>query len=418
MIQPNQLITLNNDILEIFSSEIGKLVINHKLWHLTKQSSDETKQSQLTNPQSIMKTEIKYKPENSYNNILTNDEQIDNIWKENNYNNEIDFISDVVFIDLRKQASENLKSFGILDKCDFLLYELNGYCHTYKEDAVTYWNMLSKPILLPRLFAYMPNLQTIDLHNIDFDYFGYELFKGCHQLKIIKLIDCHISMYNPICEPFEDDENIDNLFIKHKPSHIIKICQDQINNYHWMGMFEDCENIEEIDLTSSTIWEYSENPCCGLFESQPHLKRVILKNTSITNMDYMFKDCENLEYVDMSGAEVFAVIDTGKGYDYTVWMTESFSGCVKLKTVILDGFKVEITHNGYYDEEIVELDIHRVFQNCKSLEEIDLSKIEIINECPDELYDDYKAKFDNMFKGCDNLKTIIPHPLIDYGTFP
>ena len=147
-----------------------------------------------------------------------------------------------------------------------------------------------------------------------------------------------------------------------------------------------------------------------------------------TDMGYLFKDCKNLESLNLSGWNTNRVVN----------MSNMFNGCRKLASLDLSGWntsKVESMVNMFNDcENITTLDVShfdtsnvyilmQMFRNCQQLTSLDLSHFDVSN------VDNVRQMFNNcyslkslnisnwimskvttvsfMFYGCGELETIV-----------
>ncbi|MCR4609749.1 MAG: BspA family leucine-rich repeat surface protein [Eubacterium sp.] len=142
-------------------------------------------------------------------------------------------------------------------------------------------------------------------------------------------------------------------------------------------MFQDCKSLTSVDL--SGFKTDNVNGMNRMFERCSSLTALDVSTfdtSDVVVMGYMFNGCEALTDIDISNF-------SSESLKYAEFM---FYGCNKLQRVNLgDDFTVEKADR-----------LESMFQNCKSLTELDLSMF------------DTKAltKCNNMFNGCSNLTTI------------
>lgn len=106
-----------------------------------------------------------------------------------------------------------------------------------------------------------------------------------------------------------------------------------------------------------------------------------LDTSSVKYMVLMFKDCSNLEYIDVSRFNTENVED----------MLAMFKGCSKLKRIDVSGFKTRLVGTGG-----ISGGMESMFKDCSSLEHIDVSGFVTASV----------GNMARMFEGCSNLKSI------------
>ena len=127
-----------------------------------------------------------------------------------------------------------------------------------------------------------------------------------------------------------------------------------------------------------------------------------LNTEDVTDMSFMFCDCEKLEKIDVgdfvtgkveSMSSMFRGCKSLKQLDLScfntsnvTWMSEMFSGCQSLTTVDVSGFNTENVKA-----------LNDMFNHCESLEELYLGSFDTHNV----------TRFYRMFEGCKELKTVI-----------
>ena len=141
-------------------------------------------------------------------------------------------------------------------------------------------------------------------------------------------------------------------------------------------MFYNCEALEKIDLSSLNTDKVTD--MSYMFGNCSSLKEINFSsvNTSlVTNMSYMFCKCSSLIKLDLSSFDTKQVIN----------MTNMFSFCSSMKALNLSTFKIDQV-----------TDMTWMFYNCTSLEKLDLSS-----------FSDNKVKnMAYMFNGCNSLKEL------------
>ena len=141
-------------------------------------------------------------------------------------------------------------------------------------------------------------------------------------------------------------------------------------------MFYNCKNLIYIDLSSFetknvTNMEYMFSGCSNLTD----IDLSSFNTKTVINMNCMFSDCNNLANIDLSNFDTINV----------KYMEKMFSCCDKLSDVDLSSLNIKNVINMNY-----------LFNNCSNLKNIDLSYLDIKDE----------TSVKNMFFGCSNLKKI------------
>lgn len=166
-----------------------------------------------------------------------------------------------------------------------------------------------------------------------------------------------------------------------------------------------------------------------LFDGFKNVKRIdnlkILDTSDAENMEYMFKDCESLETIDLSKFDTRNVES----------MNSMFVNCYKLQSIDLSSFNTEkvtdISYMFFACESATEINVssfntlnvekmHSLFRNCKSVKTIDVSSFNtskiydmsyifaVGGDCYDENYDyvEKTSDLENIIfgKGFDTSK--------------
>ena len=174
-----------------------------------------------------------------------------------------------------------------------------------------------------------------------------------------------------------------------------------VSNMGWL--FGDCESLKEIDLSHfNTIRVEAMN---GMFMNCKSIDTLILKNFNtsyVKNMDRMFEGCSNLKYIDLSYFEtsslsnfnnMFCDCSSLTNLDLSNFDTESATQMVSMFSGCSN---LEVLNITSFNTRKVEFMDH-MFSRCTSLKTIDLSSF----ETPNLKY------IEGMFYDCNNLKTII-----------
>jgi len=144
-------------------------------------------------------------------------------------------------------------------------------------------------------------------------------------------------------------------------------------------MFALCQSLTSIDLSNFSFENAKD--LRGMFLYCSNLEHLILpKNEIVTNIEdisYMFKDCNKLRAIDLSGISLINLID----------ISYIFANCSNLESIIF-------TNDGRPINKIEQ--ISHAFYNCYKLKSIDLSKFNL----------SLVTNLDYMFYSCSNLETI------------
>ena len=195
------------------------------------------------------------------------------------------------------------------------------------------------------------------------------------------------------------------------------------------SMFSSCTSLETLDLSSFNTEKVTN--MVTMFENSKHLRSLKLPKgfigSSVTNLNAMFRDCESLTELDLSGSNSENVKD----------MKEMFSGCRALSKLDLTSFKtgqVTTMENMFCDCSTLEtLDVSSfntenvttmlgMFNNCSSLRSLNLPGFNTANvtqmssmfiKCSSLRSLDLSSfntrkvtRMQNMFEGCTNLESI------------
>ena len=168
-------------------------------------------------------------------------------------------------------------------------------------------------------------------------------------------------------------------------------------------MFSSCTSLETLDLSSFNTEKVTN--MVTMFENSKHLRSLKLPKgfigSSVTNLKAMFRGCESLTELDLSGSNS----------ENVKAMEEMFNGCKALSKLDLTSFKtgqVTTMENMFSDCSTLEtLDVSSfntenvttmlgMFNNCSSLRSLDLSSFNTRKV----------TGMQNMFEGCTNLESI------------
>lgn len=194
-------------------------------------------------------------------------------------------------------------------------------------------------------------------------------------------------------------------------------------------MFSSCTSLETLDLSSFNTEKVTN--MVTMFENSKHLRSLKLPKgfigSSVTNLKAMFRGCESLTELDLSGSNS----------ENVKAMEEMFYGCKALSKLDLTSFKtgqVTTMENMFCDCSTLEtLDVSSfntenvttmlgMFNNCSSLRSLNLPGFNTANvtqmssmfiKCSSLRSLDLSSfntrkvtRMQNMFEGCTNLESI------------
>ena len=198
-------------------------------------------------------------------------------------------------------------------------------------------------------FAYLQNVETIDLTNADTSGVTNmnSLFNGCKKLVEIDLSSLDTSNVTDMRYMFYGCEKLVNV-------NLSGLGGDNLTNV--TELFAHCSSLENVDMSNFNFGQTTDlggnySPFCSSYD----VKNVNLSNANfknVTGLRYMFGYAGNLESIDFTNANMSKVTD----------MSYMFQNCSKLKEVI---FKNVETPN------VTKMNC--MFYNCDGLISINLS---------------------------------------------
>jgi surface protein len=167
-------------------------------------------------------------------------------------------------------------------------------------------------------------------------------------------------------------------------------------------MFMDCENLTEVSISG---WDYLPvEDMTSMFEGCSALESVntsAWKTGSVTDMTSMFEDCEGIAKLDLASWDVSGVES----------MNSMFWGCTSLEEIVMTGWDTgsveDMAYMFGYCSSLAKLevsgfdmsnvgDLMQMFYNCSTLKSLDLSSWDLSSA--------YQTS--SMFAGCTSLATI------------
>lgn len=221
-----------------------------------------------------------------------------------------------------------------------------------------------------------------------------EMFSKCTSLEALDLTSFNTEKVTTMNQMFAASENLRTITL---PKGFIGSNVTDLN-----GMFRGCESLTELDLSGSNAEKVKDmsmmfNGCVAL----SNLNLSGFKTGSVTNMESMFHYCLLLKSLDLSGFNTEKVTD----------MRYLFSSCQSLESLDLSGFNTEnvtsmvsmfsqcsslrsLDLSSFNTSKVI--DMYLMFYKCTNLESIDLSSFDTEN----------LQKMANMFYSCTKLETL------------
>lgn len=221
-----------------------------------------------------------------------------------------------------------------------------------------------------------------------------EMFSKCTSLEALDLTSFNTEKVTTMNQMFAASENLRTITL---PKGFIGSNVTDLN-----GMFRGCESLTELDLSGSNAEKVKDmgmmfNGCVAL----SNLNLSGFKTGSVTNMESMFHYCLLLKSLDLSGFNTEKVTD----------MRYLFSSCQSLESLDLSGFNTEnvtsmvsmfsqcsslrsLDLSSFNTSKVIGMNL--MFYNCTNLESIDLSSFETEN----------LQQMPHMFYSCTKLETL------------
>lgn len=294
-------------------------------------------------------------------------------------------------IDLTNCNFENVNDFSYMfqncknlehvnfSKCRFYSAK-NMYKMFYGCDRLTSVDlpdMNGNAVNADNMFTGCTNLKRIVFPAYKFGVYLSNMFSGCTQIESVDLskTDLRTSVY--MGGMFKDCVSLKELKLPKEKGF------QNAGYYHGSDsnpepIFENCVSLEYLDMTGCKfIYDFPT------FEGMKNLKKLIFaddafkdnklfSNHSYISIAKMFKDCENIESIDLSGL------------NSVTYTNSAFENCYNLKELKLP--------SSFQWPDVFS----NAFRNCRSLTEIDLSNVNYAY-----------SQGGVLFVGCDSLETVI-----------
>lgn len=220
------------------------------------------------------------------------------------------------------------------------------------------------------------------------------MFSNCTSLETLDLSSFNTEKVTSMATMFENSKNLRSIKL---PKGFIGSSVTRLN-----AMFRGCESLTELDLSGSN----SENvkDMTEMFYGCKALSKLDLtdfKTGQVTTMENMFLNCSTLETLDVSSFNT----------ENVTTMIGMFNNCSSLRSLDLPGFNTaNVTDMGSMFKKCSSLrslelssfdtrkvtDMQSMFEGCTNLESIDLSSFDTEN----------MISMTGMFFSCTNLETL------------
>lgn len=278
---------------------------------------------------------------------------------------------------------------GMVKDGDRVLWE------DYKDSIVSAKLKLSNATDLSFVFQGYPNLETLDLSEVDASKLQVLMHMASlnDKLKEINMAGWDVSSLTEMFQTFWRDEALESINMSGwNASKLTSMYEafygcSKLTNLNlegfkapvignMSGTFYDCSSLETLDITvfdTSHVSSFSET-----FSGCSSLKELDVSGFDTRNasdMRHMFDGCSQLEELDVSGFDT-SNVGSFRGM---------FDGCSSLKALDVSGF---VTGQVAY--------FAAMFNGCSLLEEIDVSGFDTTNA----------FSFSMMFRDCVSLKSV------------
>ena len=218
-----------------------------------------------------------------------------------------------------------------------------------------------------------------------------EMFVNCHSLTtIIGIDEWDTSNVMRMTNMFQGCESLESLDLS-------SFNTESVENME--RMFKDCHNLRELDIRSfntERVDNMNEMFCCCC-ENLESLDLSNFNTGNVRNMERMFADCRHLRKLNISRFNTTNVEE----------MREMFCCCESLESLDLSSFNTENVRN-----------MERMFADCMHLRYLNLSNFntdntENINEMFQGCHDLIELRLDNC--GCDTINWITQSGVLPEG---
>ena len=217
-------------------------------------------------------------------------------------------------------------------------------------------------------FGALTTIEHLDYLNTSEVKYMNSMFSKCTSLETLDLSSFNTEKVTYMSEMFEGSTNLRTINL---PKGFIGSSVTRLN-----AMFRGCESLTELDLSGSN----SENvkDMSEMFYGCKALSKLALtdfKTGQVSTMESMFADCSTLKTLDVSSFNT----------ENVTTMVGMFNNCSSLRSLDLPGFNTA---------NVTEMS--SMFKKCSSLQSLDLSSFNTRKV----------SAMQSMFKGCTNLESI------------
>ena len=253
--------------------------------------------------------------------------------------------------------------------------DINSYAKLFerKEDTpqifeeITLVDFKTPKVNSMQLMFHRASFKKITFQNVDtslVEDMSY-MFENCERLEQVDLSSLNTESVKTMNSMFKNCKNLKKVELKNIDTPLLT----DMNQ-----MFENCYNLEQVDISSLSTTT-SIITINSLFKDCNNLKKVDLKNLDIADMSHMFENHRNLEQVVISNEKAASVTN----------MNSMFKTCEKLKNVDLQKLDTsKVT------------DISHMFEECYNLEKLNLSEFSTASV----------TTMNSTFRNCHNLQEI------------
>ena len=253
--------------------------------------------------------------------------------------------------------------------------DINSYAKLFerKEDTpqifeeITLVDFKTPKVNSMQLMFHRASFKKITFQNVDtslVEDMSY-MFENCERLETVDLSSLNTESVKTMNSMFKNCKNLKKVELKNIDTPLLT----DMNQ-----MFENCYNLEQVDISSLSTTT-SIITINSLFKDCNNLKKVDLKNLDIADMSHMFENHRNLEQVVISNEKAASVTN----------MNSMFKTCEKLKNVDLQKLDTsKVT------------DISHMFEECYNLEKLNLSEFSTVSV----------TTMNSTFRNCHNLQEI------------
>ncbi|MCR5249299.1 MAG: BspA family leucine-rich repeat surface protein [Lachnospiraceae bacterium] len=246
------------------------------------------------------------------------------------------------------------------------------------------------------LFAGLENLSSVDMSGLDTSAVTSMtfLFRGCYKINEIKLGNPDTSAVTEMRGMFAgcielqrldvsglDTQNVTNMIGMFDFLSAVKTLDlrnfDTSSVTDMTSMFDNCKSLESVDLSSFNTSKVEV--MISMFSDCESLKELDLSSfdtSSVRGFQWMFENCRSLQSLDLRSFSTKSAQD----------IHQMFSGSSALESILFG--------EGFTTEHVT--DMYGVFENCRSLKNVDVSRFHTENV----------TSMLSLFAFCENLSSV------------